>query len=142
MKKIMFLCLLLSGMTAIAQTDTDKTAIDLVLENQLKAWNKGDIDTFMQSYWHSDSLRFIGSHGIAYGWKATLDNYKKNYPDKAAMGTLRFELVSTELLGTDAAFVTGKWFLLRPQKGNLNGYFTLLWRKIKGRWVIVTDHSS
>ena len=82
--------------------------IRAVLAEQQECWNKGDIDCFMQGYWNSDSLRFIGKSGVNRGWQATLDNYKKSYPDKAAMGTLNFELSNLEPLGTDNYFVTGK----------------------------------
>jgi uncharacterized protein (TIGR02246 family) len=125
-----------------AQTTSDKQAIRQVLESQTGSWNKGDLQTFMQSYWKSDSLKFIGKNGVVYGWQNTLDRYLKTYPDEASRGTLRFEIISIDMLGKDAAFVIGKFFLARPQKGDANGHFSLLWRKINGKWLIVADHSS
>jgi hypothetical protein len=95
----------------------------------------------METYWKSDSLMFIGKSGITYGWQKTLDNYKKGYPDTAAMGKLRFDLIEFKQLSNTACFVVGKWFLTRSI-GNVNGTFTLLLRKINNRWVIVADHSS
>lgn len=137
---LLFLILLIH--ISFAQTAVDKKAIEQVLKNQISSWNKGDIPEFMQSYWKSDSLKFIGKNGIVYGWQNTLDRYLKNYPDEASRGTLRFEILSVEMIGKDAAFVIGKFFLTRPQKGDANGHFSLLWRKISGKWLIVADHSS
>ncbi len=115
--------------------------IRAVLANQQQCWNQGDIDCFMQGYWNSDSLRFIGKSGINYGWQATLDNYKKSYPDKSAMGTLNFELLNLEPIGTDHYLVTGKWKLIR-QADEPNGLFTLIWKRFGDEWKIIYDHSS
>ncbi len=124
-----------------AQTNNAKQTISDLMIAQEKAWNNGSIDDFMIPYWHSDSLKFIGKNGIQRGWKTTLENYKRSYPTRDLMGTLTFDILSIEPLNEDLAFVTGKWFLKR-EMGNLNGYFTLLWRKMEGKWVIVADHSS
>ncbi len=112
-----------------------------IMARQEAAWNRGDLESFMDGYWRSDSLRFIGSKGLTYGWKQTLENYKKGYPSAEAMGTLKFTIISVEPLSKRSAFVIGKWYLTRAI-GDLSGHYTLLWKKIKGRWVIVTDHSS
>ena len=112
-----------------------------VMQAQETAWNQGDLEGFMQGYWHDDSLRFIGKSGITFGWQPTLDNYKKGYPDRAAMGKLTFTILRVESLAWKRAYVTGAWHLQRSQDAP-QGYFTLLWRKIHGKWVIVADHSS
>jgi hypothetical protein len=117
-------------------------AILQTMSAQESAWNRGEIDQYMIGYWPSDSLKFIGSRGLTYGFATTLANYKKSYPDRAAMGMLKFVLISVEILSPDAAHVVGKWALARPEKGDLSGHFTLLWRKIDKKWVIVADHSS
>lgn len=135
--QITFLFVLFS---ATAQTK-DETAIRQLLTEQDAAWNRGDVTAFMQGYWKSDSLMFIGKNGITYGWQKTLDNYKEHYPDTAAMGTLNFEYIEIKRLSAIYFFVVGKWHLTRTI-GNLDGSFTLLLRKIKGKWVIVKDHSS
>lgn len=111
-----------------------------VMTQQEQAWNNGEIDLFMLGYWQSDSLMFIGKNGIKYGWKTTLDNYKKSYPDKAAMGKLEFDVLKLEVNG-NSAFMLGKWSLVR-EIDNPNGYFTLYWKKINGLWVITIDHTS
>lgn len=112
-----------------------------VLNLQETAWNKGDLEEYMSGYWHSDSLMFVGSKGIQFGWEKTLANYKKSYPDKKAMGELSFEIISLDVLSEESAFMLGKWFLKR-ENGNLSGHFTLLWKKISGEWKVVIDHSS
>jgi ketosteroid isomerase-like protein len=144
MKKYFFNFLFMLPLVVFAQKISlkDEKSIRQVLARQVEAWNKGDLEQFMEGYWKSDSLRFIGKSGVTYGWKATLANYQKSYPDKATMGTLRFEILHIEAVGKEAAFVVGKWYLQRPEKGDISGHFSLLWRKIKGNWVICTDHSS
>ena len=131
--------LLLTGLLS-AQTASE-TVIREIMATQEAAWNKGDLEAFMEGYWKSDSLKFIGSKGLNYGWQKTLENYKRSYPDPAAMGKLTFSDVTVELISEDAAYVIGKWHLKR-KAGDLSGYYTLLWKKIKGEWVIVADHSS
>jgi len=142
MKKTAILCIsfFILSITVHAQSK-DELAIRQLLSKQNAAWNKGDIKGFMQGYWQNDSLMFIGKSGITYGWKNTLENYKKGYPDTAAMGQLRFELIEFKQLSDKNYFVVGKWFLTRSI-GNVEGAFTLLLRKIKNKWVIVADHSS
>lgn len=126
---------------ASAQTPEDRAAIQAIMDQQTRRWNKGDLDGFMQGYWHSDSLMFIGKSGITYGFDSTLARYQRVYPDRASMGELRFELVSLESVGPEAYVMVGKWFLKRSI-GDINGHFTLLFRTIEGKWRIVKDHSS
>src|SRR5689334_19075865 len=92
MKKISFLPALFFSIVAFTQS-SDELTIRKVLDNQVKAWNKGDIQGFMQGYWKSDSLMFIGKNGINRGWEITLENYKKRYPDMTAMGKLSFDII-------------------------------------------------
>jgi len=140
MKQVLFTLFWLCGLLVSAQK-SDQMTIREIMAAQETAWNRGDLEAFMEGYWKSDSLRFIGSKGLTYGWKQTLDNYQKGYPDRDAMGKLTFTILSVEQLSRRSAFVVGKWHLAR-KAGDLSGHYTLLWRKIKGRWVIVADHSS
>ena len=140
MKKF-FLPILLFSIGLHAQTNKDEVAIRELLSKQNAAWNRGDIDNFMIGYWKNDSLMFIGKSGITYGWENTLKNYKKGYADTAAMGKLTFTLIQLKPLSKEYYHVTGKWFLKRSI-GDVGGHFTLLFRKIKGQWVIISDHSS
>ncbi len=143
MKKNLLITILLFASTNIyPQKDNKmKPVIEKIMYEQQVAWNKGDLDEFMLSYWNSDSLKFIGKSGITYGWKSTLANYKKNYPDKSTMGELTFTIISVDELSKTGCYVIGKWNLKR-EKGDVGGYFTLLWKKIDGKWVIVIDHTS
>ena len=140
MKKIIFVSFVLFALQASAQSK-DETAIRQLLEEQTNAWNRGDVEGFMNGYWQNDSLMFIGKSGITYGWNNTLNNYKKGYPDTAAMGKLVFTLISIKNLSPEYFHVVGKWHLQRTI-GNVEGHFTLLFKKIKDRWLIIADHSS
>lgn len=111
------------------------------MNEQQEAWNNADLEGFMKHYWHSDSLVFVGKSGLNKGWQTTLDNYKKGYPDKAAMGMLLFTNKKFELLNDSNAYVIGKWELFRTAD-TLSGHYSLLWKKISNDWVIVADHSS
>lgn len=111
------------------------------LQNQAECWNKGDIECFMEDYWQSENLIFIGKSGVTYGWNNTRDNYKKRYPTPKEMGELQFEIVELNKLDNKHFFMVGKWHLKR-EVGNLSGHFSLVWKKIKGDWVIISDHSS
>jgi ketosteroid isomerase-like protein len=138
----MLLALALS--CALAGPPTPRQAIAQVLTTQTAAWNRGDIPGFMASYWHSDSLVFIGKGGPTYGWQPTLANYKKHYPNAAQMGKLDFSQLRITPLGAEVAQVVGHWHLARPgaAAGDLQGQFLLIFRKLNGQWVIVADHSS
>lgn len=117
-------------------------AIRGVLATQTTAWNRGDIPGFMQGYWHSDSLVFLGRKGPTYGWQQTLDNYQRNYPTAAAMGQLNFSGLRVTLLAPAAAQVIGHWHLARPTVGDVQGYFLLVMRQVDGKWVVVADHTN
>ena len=140
MHKTLLLFILLLPVQGFSQ----ENAIDQVIAEiykQQDCWNNADLDCFMKSYWKSDSLMFIGKRGVSYGWQTTYDNYKKSYPDAAAMGNLGFTIIHKSMPGEDAVFIVGRWELKR-ESGDLGGHFSLLWKKIEGRWVIVADHTS
>jgi len=135
-----FIIAILFCLPAAAQSKDEQT-IRALLEEQRMAWNAGDLEPFMGTYWKSDSLMFIGKSGVTYGWQNTLDNYKKGYPDTAAMGKLKFDILEVKRLSVMYFFVVGKWHLNRSI-GDVGGHFTLLFKKVKNKWVIVADHSS
>jgi ketosteroid isomerase-like protein len=108
---------------------------------QQDAWNHANLEGFMAAYWKSDSLCFIGSRGLNYGWQTTLNNYQRSYPDAAAMGRFQFTNETIDVLDQNNAFVIGKWELFRTAD-TLSGHYTLLWKKKAGEWVVVADHSS
>src|SRR5215470_1814175 len=140
MKKGILLPALFFSLVAFTQS-TDELIIRKLLDDQTKAWNKGDIEGFMQGYWKNDSLMFIGKSGINWGWQKTLENYKKNYPDTSAMGNLSFDIILVKKLSPEYYYVVGKWLLARSI-GDLSGHYNLLFKKINGRWFIIADHSS
>lgn len=119
----------------------DEQEIRRLLATQTQEWNKGDIEGFMQTYWKSDSLMFIGKTGVHFGWQNTLNNYKKSYPDTSAMGKLSFDIITVRKLSSEYYYVVGKWMLQRSI-GDLSGHYDLLLKKIKGKWYIISDHSS
>jgi ketosteroid isomerase-like protein len=143
MKKLIGLFLFLLTITGSqAQTPADRKAILAILDRQTADWNAGNTTAFMNGYWQSDSLTFIGKVGVTYGYDNTLSNNKRRYPDRASMGTLKFTILKLEFQAKNVAYVIGKFHLTRPKVGDAEGYFTLLWRKINGKWVIISDHSS
>jgi uncharacterized protein (TIGR02246 family) len=124
-----------------AERQADRSAIRTVLDAQQEAWNRGDIDAFLTGYWHSPDLTFSGSTGISRGWGAVLARYKKNYPDRSAMGTLDFSNLEFRFLGPDAALVLGHWHLKR-EKDELGGVFSLVLQRFPEGWRIIHDHTS
>lgn len=133
----LFLMPLLNAMAQSAENE-----IEAVLQMQQEAWNKGDIRAFMEGYWKSDKLTFTGKAGIIYGWQATLDRYLTTYDSPEAMGQLAFEVKELRILDKKTATLIGSWNLTRPEKGNIGGYFTLIFQKINGKWLIISDHTS
>lgn len=140
MKYLLLVFFILVSSRAFAQSKNE-IKIREILARQSNSWNQGDIEGFMNGYWENDSLMFIGKSGVTCGWTNTLNNYKKNYPDTASMGKLAFTLIQLKELSKEYYQVTGKWFLKRSI-GDVGGHFTLLFRKINGQWVIISDHSS
>jgi len=116
-------------------------AIRAVLDAQVAAWNDGSVRGFMEGYARTDSLRFASGGTVRRGWQAALDGYERGYPDAAAMGTLRFDILDVQVLAPDWALVFGRWRLQRTED-TPNGLFTLLFEKRPEGWRIVHDHTS
>jgi ketosteroid isomerase-like protein len=141
MRKIFSLLLACFLFTMAFAQSTDEKAIRKVLYEQTLAWNKGDLIEFMKGYWNNDSLMFIGKNGVTYGYNFTLKNYQENYSTPDEMGTLLFNLLKVQRLSPEYYFVVGEWKLKR-KAGDIGGHYNLLFRKFKGKWLIVADHSS
>lgn len=137
---LLILAYIFSASSLFSQ-DKDEKEVRALLDFQTQEWNKGNIPAFMETYWKSDSLMFIGKSGVTYGWQKTLENYNKNYPDKTAMGKLKFELLQVKRLSPTHFFVVGKWHLTRSI-GDVGGLFSLLFRKVANKWIIIVDHTS
>jgi len=119
-----------------------RKAIRGILDAQVAAWNKGDLEAFMAGYWKSEELSFFSGKTKTKGWQATLDRYRKRYQGEGReMGKLAFSELDVDLLGADNALVRGRW-QLALKKDNPGGLFTLVFRRLPGGWRIVHDHTS
>lgn len=118
-----------------------QAAIRAVLDAQRDAWNRGDLESYMDGYDRSPDTEFVGGDTITRGWQTVLDRYKKNYNSREKMGVLTFSEVEITMLSKDAALVLGRWHLKRAND-EPHGTFSLLFRKTKAGWRIVHDHSS
>lgn len=136
MKKFLLVSILF--LLVACQASFDKKGVEDVLYKQETAWNAGDIEGFMEGYLKSDSLMFISKKGVSYGWQKVLDNYRKSYPDKAAMGTLKFELLQVKALSPNTAMVVGKWELSETDK-KAGGHFQLILENFPEGWKIISD---
>ncbi len=145
-RKVLFACIFLLGLSQVvsaqhASFEKDSLAIIEVFFDQQTAWNQGDIGAFMEGYWRSTELVFVGAEGPKYGWDQVLADYHIRYPDQAAMGQLKFTVLEVKKLDQRTARQIGKFHLTRAM-GNVEGFFTLIWQKIDGKWLIVSDHTS
>jgi beta-aspartyl-peptidase (threonine type) len=137
-----------------ADQERQKAMIQQMLNDQAEAWNRGNLEQFMDCYWKSDRLTFSAGGTTTRGWQATLDRYKKRYPTAKEMGKLIFSNLETQLLGPNSALVLGHWRLTfevgtvsavensERVKAGRSGNFTLMLHEWNGRWTIVHDHSS
>jgi beta-aspartyl-peptidase (threonine type) len=137
-------CVLLSGVLAapkVAGAPEPAGEIRTVMAAQVAAWNRGDIDGFMEGYARSAKTEFVSSDKITRGWQTVRDNYRRKYSSREKMGTLKFSDITITPLGADAAIVLGRWELIRA-KDKPRGTFTLLFRRTPAGWRIVHDHTS
>jgi beta-aspartyl-peptidase (threonine type) len=128
----------------VAQSKQDVkpiAAIRAVLDAQVAAWNRGDLEGYMDGYQRSPDIVFISGDRVTRGWKTVLDRYKRSYDTREKMGVLTFSDVEITMLGKDAAIVLGRWQLKRS-KDEPRGRFTLLFRNTRAGWRIVHDHTS
>lgn len=144
--KILFCCVLIFSMPVFSQEapanfETSKQEITDMMLQQADDWSKGDLEAFMEGYIKSDALKFVGSKGITYGWINTLERYKKSYPDADHTGTLTFDLIEFDALAEDVYLVIGA-FHLKRNVGDANGMFSVILKRIDGKWLIIADHSS
>ncbi|HMS09476.1 MAG TPA: DUF4440 domain-containing protein [Pyrinomonadaceae bacterium] len=132
--------LILMASAVSAQESNAQLAIRKVMDDQAAAWNRGDVEGFMQGYWKSEKLTFVSSR-VTRGWQQTLDNYKRSYDTREKMGTLTFSDLEITMLSKDVALVLGSWSLKRANDAP-GGKFTLIFRKFKEGWRVVHDHTS
>jgi beta-aspartyl-peptidase (threonine type) len=146
MNKLCIFAILVLGCSIglYGQTELQKqriaSEIRAVMDGQVVAWNRGDIEAFMQGYWNSENLVFVSTN-VTRGWKPTLERYKKSYDSREKMGTLTFADLEITVLSKHSAVVLGSWALVRTSD-NPKGKFTLIFRRLKEGWRIVHDHTS
>lgn len=128
------------GCAASRLTGRDRRAVETLLDQQAAAWNDGDIETFMEPYWHSPDLTFSSGGKVTRGWQETFNRYKTRYPTRADMGRLQFSELEVHAVAPRAALVLGRWYLAREKP--VAGNFSLVLRKDHGRWTIIHDHTS
>jgi ketosteroid isomerase-like protein len=143
---VFFLAMLLAEITVSAlppqkQDPKAEVTIRAVLDAQRDAWNRGDLEGYMEGYDRSPGTEFVGGDEITRGWQTVLDRYKKKYNSREKMGMLTFSDLEITMLSKDAALALGRWRLKRTSD-EPHGTFSLLFRKTKAGWRIVHDHSS
>ena len=144
---LLFICVVVVvlnlGVRSNAATPVERAEgeIRAVLDEQVAAWNRGDIPGFMKGYWNSEKLTFSGANGVRRGWQSVKERYRQSYPDRAAMGKLTFSELEITPLGSDAALVLGRWQLERAAD-RPGGVFTLVMRRFPAGWRIIHDHTS
>jgi ketosteroid isomerase-like protein len=126
---------------AAEQSANPVTEIQSVLRGQQDAWNRGDIDGFMNGYARSPSTVFVADDEVRRGWETVRDRYRQKYSDRTKMGTLAFSDIEITPLSADAAVVLGRWRLKRAND-EPHGRFTLIFRRLREGWRIVHDHTS
>ena len=145
MKIIVTLLIALTAMSAYGQSDKKKKGIESdvkqVLTNQVSAWNKGDIQGFMEGYWKSDDMRFISGNNVSKGWQAAYERYKQSYDTREKMGVLSFSELEVTVLSKTAALVKGR-FTLERKEDKPTGLFTLIFQKFEDGWKVIHDHTS
>jgi beta-aspartyl-peptidase (threonine type) len=120
-----------------------EASIRAILQSQVDAWNRHDLNAFMGGYWNSPTLTFFSGAKETHGWQATLERYRKNYQSgDADMGKLEFSDLQIDMLGPQSAFVRGKFQLTLSNGKQPHGLFTLIFREFPEGWRIVHDHSS
>jgi hypothetical protein len=137
------LAMIVVSCNTVKQIPNDRAESDIkaVMKMQERAWSDGDVYQFMEGYWRSENLSFVGKSGINKGWQTTLNNYIKGYPSKDAMGTLTFDVLEMNRISADAYHMIGRYTLIR-KADRPTGLFTLIWKYIDGKWLIVSDHTS
>ena len=145
MKMILLTMLLILGAMSVtfAQTKDEKIKSDVrkVMDEQVAAWNKGDIEGFMKGYWNSPQMTFVSGDNVTKGWQPTLERYKKSYDSRAKMGVLSFTDLEITVTSKGSAVVIGRFTLVR-ETDKPTGMFTLNFRKFKDGWKIILDHTS
>lgn len=128
------------GLTIHGQSKDEKKIL-ATLRLEEKYWSEGNIEGYVSLYAPDDSTRMILSKGAAYGRDSILAFYKKYWP-KERMGKLVLDGESLERLSNKFYYVTGYFHVSYPDGKTVNGRYSSLMKKIRGRWYLYTDHSN
>ena len=141
---LLTLILLICHSSNLSNAQTDQKSVDAikaVINAQRDAWNRGDIEGYMDGYDKSDNTVFVSGDNVTRGWKTVLERYKKSYDSREKMGQLEFSDLEITVLSEDSAVVLGRW-LLKRSKDEPHGRFTLIFKKTQSGWRIIHDHTS
>jgi uncharacterized protein (TIGR02246 family) len=132
---------ILMCLATVAIAATPEEGVRSVLDQQVAAWNRGDLVTFVA--WYSEEAVFVGKQ-VVRGNRGVLERYQRSYPTREKMGRLEFSGLEVKVLGKDYASVLGRFHLARTQEGggDASGIFTLLLQKTRAGWKIILDHTS
>ena len=138
-----FFAAIFASTSVFGETDKDEiiAQVQQVLRTQQESWNRGDVEEFMNGYWHSEETVFVSGDDVTRGWQQVLDRYKRTYSDRTKMGELSFSDLQVTPLSDDSAVALGRWELAR-KKDRPQGRFTLILRRLPEGWKIVHDHTS
>src|SRR4051812_37830806 len=125
MQRCLLLGILFAAVVSAASAATPEREIRAVLQAQADAWNRGDVDGYMNGYARGDATEFVGGDTLTRGWQPVRDRYTKKYDSREKMGTLAFSEMRVAMLCADAALVTGRWKLRRKAE-EPHGRFTLI----------------
>lgn len=140
---LLLACAALPAAARAGEADATRAAVRGLLDAQVAAWNRGDLEGFMAGYWRSPELVFLSGGSVTRGWEATLARYRARYQAEGReMGRLDFDSVEVVPLADDAAFARGGYRLRMKDGSEPHGLFTLLLRRLDGAWRIVHDHTS
>jgi len=141
---LVILFLILTSCNSTKKNTVDFKAIENVLNTQVNEWQKGNIDGFMEGYWHSDLLQFITKNGIKKGYDSVCQNYKKHYDTPEKRGHLTFSDLKFQTLDSDGEIVhcTGRWHIAaQAAESEKSGVFSLIFKNMNGEWKIIIDHT-
>jgi uncharacterized protein (TIGR02246 family) len=130
-------------LTKLSATERKQTEVAIrdVFEAGCAAWNRGDLDGYLSSYWDSDKTLWVSGGSLWRGRKAIFEAYKSRFSTPQQMGQITLAELEIEVLTDTDAIAFGRWRLVVEDKSS-NGFFTVQLKKIEGAWLIVSDHSS
>lgn len=116
--------------------------VKFALDGQVAAWNEGDLEKAMNFYWNSPNMLWISKAGIERGFKPVLEGYRKDFTDRTKMGIYTYEPLEIEQLSKRAVHYVFRWKIEINGRRIMGGVSSQIWKKIKGRWVITSEHAS